>query len=179
MKSTITAKGKDKAVGVVIGALLLTVILFAFLTAYILYYVPSTEQTNASSSITDRENGFIGLTQSLNNAQYEGSYVSQVVPLGYSGVPPFSQPSSSSISYQNNTSLFLGYLNYTFNVTLVNSSLSKTLNPNEIAVLPISINVPANEPKFFTLNFQSIVTLIQHMKTPILRISYLCTKTVL
>ena len=92
VKSTITAKGKDKAVGVVIGALLLTVILFAFLTAYILYYVPSTEQTNASSSITDRENGFIGLTQSLNNAQYEGSYVSQVVPLGYSGVPPFSQP---------------------------------------------------------------------------------------
>lgn len=151
MKSTITPKGKDKAVGVVIGALLLTVILFAFLTAYILYYVPSTEQTNASSSITNRENGFIGLTQSLNNAQHEGSYVSQVVPLGYSGVPPFSQPSSSSISYQNNTSLFLGYLNYTFNVTLTNSSLSKTLNPNEVAVLPISISVPANEPKFFNV----------------------------
>ncbi|MFG1460269.1 MAG: hypothetical protein AAE987_02680 [Thermoplasmataceae archaeon] len=151
MKGAVIPKGKDKAVGVVIGALLLTVILFAFLTAYILYYVPSTEQTNASSSITDRENGFIGLTQSINNAQHVGSYVSQVVPLGYSGVPPFSQPSSSSISYQNNTSLFLGYLNYTFNVTLANSSLGETLNPNEIAVLPISIYVPANEPKFFNI----------------------------
>ena len=124
MKSAIFPKRKDKAVGVVIGALLLTVILFAFLTAYILYYVPSTEQANANSSIINRENGFIGLTQSINSAPYEGSYVSQVVPLGYSGVPPFSQPSSSSISYQNNTSLFLGFLNYTFNVTLANSTLA-------------------------------------------------------
>ena len=151
MKSAIFPKRKDKAVGVVIGALLLTVILFAFLTAYILYYVPSTEQANANSSIINRENGFIGLTQSINSAPYEGSYVSQVVPLGYSGVPPFSQPSSSSISYQNNTSLFLGFLNYTFNVTLANSTLSKTLGPNEIAILPISIYAQANEPKFFNV----------------------------
>jgi hypothetical protein len=151
VKSPKFPKGNDKAVGVVIGALLLTVILFAFLTAYILYYVPSTEQANASSSITDRENGFIGLSQGISNAPNEGSYVSQVVPLGYSGVPPFSQPSSSSISYQNNTSLFSGYLNYTFNVSLDNSTLSQTLSPNEIAVLPISISVPANEPRFFNV----------------------------
>ncbi|MCL4452394.1 MAG: hypothetical protein M1327_07225 [Candidatus Thermoplasmatota archaeon] len=151
MRSPIFRKGKDKSVGVVIGALLLTVLLFAFLSAYILYDVPSTERVNANSSITNRENSFIGLTQSIQSAPYQGSFVSHVIPLGYNGVPPFSQPTPSSISYENNTSLLSGYLNYSLNIGLANSSLGQTLSVNEIALLPISINLKYNEPSQFNV----------------------------
>ena len=151
MRSPIFRTGKDKSVGVVIGALLLTVLLFAFLSAYILYDVPSTEHVNAISSVTNRENGFIGLTQSISSASYQGSFVSHVIPLGYNGVPPFSQPTPSSISYENNTSLLAGYLNYSLNIALTNSSLGQTLSVNEIAILPISINIQYNEPSQFNV----------------------------
>ncbi len=143
---------KDRSVGVVIGALLLTVIMFSLLSAYILYYVPTAAQENAISSVTSQENGYISLSQGMYSPGYPGYSLSQSMPLGYGGIPPFSQPTSTSISYTSNSSIFSASLNYSFNITLTNSTLPKTLSANEVAVLPITIRSAYNEPATFNLN---------------------------
>ncbi|EQD46016.1 hypothetical protein B1B_12776, partial [mine drainage metagenome] len=140
-------KQQDRAVGVVIGALLLTVILFAALSAYILYYVPSTANANQLSSLVSEENGFVTLSQKLNVPPYPGSIAYGNIPMGYDGVPPFSQSTPGTLSYSNNTSIFQAYLNYTYTVNLVNSTLGSLLQPNEVAVLPITITITSTSPQ--------------------------------
>lgn len=141
-------RGDDRAVGVVIGALLLTVILFAALSAYILYYVPSTAYSNETASLVSEQNGFMTLSQKVNSAPYPGSIITGNIPLGFGGVPPFSAFTPGTLSYSNNTSVFQAYLNYTYSVNLVNSTISSILQPNQVAVLPITITstVTQNTP---------------------------------
>ena len=149
MKVATTRKGQDKAVGVVIGALLLTVILFAALSAYILYYVPSTVYSNETASLVSEQNGFLSLSQKVTSPPYPGSIISGNIPLGYGGVPPFSAPTQGTLSYSNNSSLFQAYLNYTYTVNLVNSTLSSILQPNQVAILPITITSSVQQTTAF------------------------------
>ena len=149
MKVATTRKGQDKAVGVVIGALLLTVILFAALSAYILYYVPSTVYSNETASLVSEQNGFLSLSQKVTSSPYPGSIISGNIPLGYDGVPPFSAPTQGTLSYSNNSSLFQAYLNYTYTINLVNSTLSSILQPNQVAILPITITSSVQQKTAF------------------------------
>ena len=149
MKVATTRKGQDKAVGVVIGALLLTVILFAALSAYILYYVPSTAYANETSSLVSEQNGFLSLSQKVTSPPYPGSIITGNIPLGYGGVPPFSASTQGTLSYSNNSSIFQAYLNYTYAINLVNSTLSSILQPNQVAILPITITSAVQQPTTF------------------------------
>ena len=149
MKVAATRKRQDKAVGVVIGALLLTVILFAALSAYILYYVPSTAYANETSSLVSEQNGFLSLSQKVTSPPYPGSIITGNIPLGYGGVPPFSAPTQGTLSYSNNSSVFQAYLNYTYTINLVNSTLSSILQPNQVAILPITITSAVQQTTAF------------------------------
>ncbi|MEM0133756.1 MAG: hypothetical protein QXU18_00800 [Thermoplasmatales archaeon] len=149
MKVVSTRSGLDEGVGVVIGALLLTVILFAALSAYVLYYVPSTAYSNETASLVSEENGFLSLSQKVNTPPYTGSILSASIPLGYDGVPPFSASTPGTLSYSNNTSVFQAYLNYTYTINLVNSTLTSILQPDQVAILPITITSSVKQPSSF------------------------------
>ncbi len=142
---------KDPGVAVVVGALLLSVILITIFSAYLLFYVPLTGETNSMNAITTEQNDLISLAQKLNNPPYAGISISHSIQLGYAGVPPFSQATPTTVSFFDNSSYFKGYLNYTFNVTLTNSTFAVPISSGTLAFLPINIvsNVSQSPSGYF------------------------------
>lgn len=124
----------DSAVAVVIGAVLLVAILVSLLTSFLLWYIPSTGTANDISALNQQESSLVHLSEEMSSANMHiGSTVTGSVPLGIKGSPPFSQGVSSSITYDNSTNYFSGYMNYSYNV-----SFKPTSNINSTYVITIA-----------------------------------------
>ncbi len=114
MKTPIT---EEKAVSEIIGALLLFAIVSVLLTSFILWYVPSTSTSNELNFQMETQSSLISLeAKMLNQNLKPGDSVSENVPLGISGTPPFIPAESTNIYYSSNFNASLSYsleMNYT------------------------------------------------------------------
>ena len=142
MKTPIT---EDKAVSEIIGALLLFAIVSVLLTSFILWYVPSTSTNNEVNFQMDTESSLISLeTKMLSQKINPGDSISENVPLGISGTPPFIPAESTNIYYSSNFNATLSYsleMNYTKQiqkkvdsvVSCANTSSKNIMNNMEIS----------------------------------------------
>ena len=114
MKTPIT---EEKAVSEIIGALLLFAIVSVLLTSFILWYVPSTSTSNEINFQMETQSSLISMeSKMLNQNLKPGDSVSENVPLGISGTPPFIPAESTNIYYSSNFNASLSYsleMNYT------------------------------------------------------------------
>ena len=109
----------DSAVSEIIGAILLFAIASVLLTSFILWYVPSTGTNNDITYQSQTQQSFSSLdSKILSPTLVPGSSVSQSVPLGISGVPPFSPSQSTNLYYNHN---FNASMSYKANVTYENA----------------------------------------------------------
>lgn len=130
---------KDKAVGAVVGALLLASMGVTFFAAYTIWYIPTTTQTNQQHAFADQSGAFISMSQEINTFPIPGQKISQSVPLGIGGAPPFTQGTQTSLNYRNNTSAFSGTLSYSLDVTLKNTTNPASGGQNPVAELNITL----------------------------------------
>ena len=148
----ITIRGsKDSGVAVVIGALLLTVIGLTLFTSFVLWYVPYNTAENQQTSLNTQTSAFVSLSQQLSSNLYPGEVVTQSIQLGVSGVPPFSQAADTPLSFTNNTSVFNGNLNYSYNVILQNTTtgVSSSIVPHAVLNITITNTQAQTEPQVF------------------------------
>lgn len=140
----VSIRSKDSAVAVVIGAVLLVAIVVALLSSFLLWYIPSSGASAELSALTGQESSFISISEKMNSpSMYTGDIVTGSVPLGIHGSPPFTSGQPTSISFTNSSSVFHGYMNYSYNV-----SYKPTLNINATFEINItnSQNVPTEQP---------------------------------
>ncbi|MGP6294387.1 hypothetical protein [Caldiplasma sukawensis] len=117
---------KDKSVSEIIGAILLFAIASVVLTSFILWYVPSTSTNNEIAYQKGTQSSFSSLdTKMQASGLNPGDSISQSVPIGINGVPPFSPSQSTGIYYSNN---FNASLNYNFNVSYINPVKNKVIS---------------------------------------------------
>lgn len=117
---------KDKGVSEIIGAILLFAIASVVLTSFILWYVPSTSTNNEIAYQKGTQNSFSSLdTKMQSSGLNPGDSISQSVPIGINGVPPFSPSQSTGIYYSNN---FNASLNYNFNISYINPVKNKVIS---------------------------------------------------
>lgn len=110
---------EDNAVSEIIGAILLFAIASVLLTSFILWYVPSTGTNNDITYQSQTQQSFSSLdSKILSPSLTPGSSISQSMPLGISGVPPFSPSQSTNLYYSKN---FNASLSYNANVTYENA----------------------------------------------------------
>ena len=110
---------EDNAVSEIIGAILLFAIASVLLTSFILWYVPSTGTNNDITYQSQTQQSFSSLdSKILSPSLTPGSSISQSMPLGIGGVPPFSPSQSTNLYYSKN---FNATLAYNANVTYENA----------------------------------------------------------
>ena len=110
---------EDNAVSEIIGAILLFAIASVLLTSFILWYVPSTGTNNDITYQSQTQQSFSSLdSKILSPSLTPGSSISQSMPLGIGGVPPFSPSQSTNLYYSKN---FNASLSYNANVTYENA----------------------------------------------------------
>ncbi len=110
---------EDNAVSEIIGAILLFAIASVLLTSFILWYVPSTGTNNDITYQSQTQQSFSSLdSKILSPSLTPGSSISQSMPLGINGVPPFSPSQSTNLYYSKN---FNASLSYNANVTYENA----------------------------------------------------------
>ena len=110
---------EDNAVSEIIGAILLFAIASVLLTSFILWYVPSTGTNNDITYQSQTQQSFSSLdSKILSPSLTPGSSISQSMPLGIGGVPPFSPSQSTNLYYSKN---FNASLSYKTNVTYENA----------------------------------------------------------
>jgi hypothetical protein len=115
----------DSAVSEIIGAILLFAIASVLLTSFILWYVPSTGTNNDITYQSQTQQSFSSLdSKLLSPSLTPGSSISQSMPLGISGVPPFSPSQSTNLYYNKN---FNASMSYKANVTYENAVPIKNL----------------------------------------------------
>ncbi len=116
---------EDNAVSEIIGAILLFAIASVLLTSFILWYVPSTGTNNDITYQSQTQQSFSSLdSKILSPSLTPGSSISQSMPLGISGVPPFSPSQSTNLYYSNN---FNATLSYNANITYENAQAFKNV----------------------------------------------------
>lgn len=115
----------DSAVSEIIGAILLFAIASVLLTSFILWYVPSTGTNNDITYQSQTQQSFSSLdSKLLSPSLTPGSSISQSMPLGISGVPPFSPSQSTNLYYNKN---FNASMSYKGNVVFENAVPIKNL----------------------------------------------------
>lgn len=122
MTKRIWHRQDDKAVAAVIGALLLAAMGVTFFASFTLWYVPTVTQANEQTALNSQSAALVELSQQLQTNLYPGKIVTLSFPLGSAGAPPFTQSSQSQLSFELNSSKFSGSLNYSFTVTLQNTT---------------------------------------------------------
>lgn len=126
MRSAIGTDSKDKGVAAVIGALLLASMGVTLFASFTLWYVPTTTDANVQNSFNSQSAAFITLSQQLSSDPFPGKVVTQSIPLGIEGAPPFSQATQTQLFFNQNRSEFSGHLNFSFRVELQNTTGSST-----------------------------------------------------
>jgi hypothetical protein len=116
---------KDKAVAVIIGTILLIAISISFITAYLSYYLPYEGAFNEQTYYTQSEAAFNSLQIKMNSQSLvPGSIITESIPIGVEGIPPFTAFSDTSVSYTNSSTAAKFSMYISFNVT-VQTSLSE------------------------------------------------------
>ncbi len=135
-------KKQDKAISEIIGAILLFAIASVLLTSFILWYVPNTGANNDISYQGNTQSAFSSLNSKiLGNSVKVGDQITQTIPLGIGGTPPFIPVKSTDLYYSHNFRANLSYslqVNYTHilhkktnsKVACANTSISHIMNNN-------------------------------------------------
>lgn len=145
---------KDKSVAAVVGALLLASMGITLFASFTLWYVPYTTTNNEQTAFTAQSSSFISLSHQLYGGLQPGQVITQSVKLGAPGAPPFTQSSQSQISYSNSKSYFSGYVNYAFNVTLVNTTATAGNGIPAGAVASVNIKLTNNQGSSEPVSYQ-------------------------
>lgn len=141
----------DKGVAVVIAALLMFVILTTLLSAYVLWYVPTNGAQNDITYNQEALNSLLQLQGEVSSPNLQvGGYISQEMPMGTAGSPPFSSSTDSFINMVNDT-IFKALMQYSvlvnvsagakeWSLSLINYSANGTgeiiVNPNSQYINP-------------------------------------------
>lgn len=125
LKST---KG-DAAVAEVVGAVLIFAILISLFTTFMLWYVPTTATANENAYQLNSMNSFSSLESQLHTGNPSvGDSITQNIPLGINGVPPFSPSVDTQISYSHDNASFSVQSSFQVNVNFTYLYNNKTLN---------------------------------------------------
>lgn len=133
IKSLIThLQKKDSGVAVVIGTILLIAISISLISAYLFYYLPYDGSLNEQTYYTQTEAAFNSLHIKMDNPSLvPGSIITQSIPIGVKGIPPFTTFTDTSVSYTNSSAKSSFSLVAKFNVTVHTASLYKNYTLNE------------------------------------------------
>ena len=138
---------EEKAVSEIIGAILLFAIVSVLLTSFILWYVPSTANNNEMNYQMGTQSSLISLDAKMLNPDLEiGNSISENVPMGIAGTPPFIPAKGTEVFYNSNFNASLSYslmVNYSNQihknrnsvVSCANSSAGNIMNNKEVSSL--------------------------------------------
>lgn len=123
---------KDSGVAVVIGTILLIAISISLISAYLFYYLPYDGALNEQTYYTQTEAAFNSLQIKMNNPSLvPGSIITQSIPIGVKGIPPFTTYTDTSVSYTNSSVKSSFSIVAKFNVTVHTASLNKNYTLEE------------------------------------------------
>lgn len=111
---------KDSGVAVVIGTIMLIAIAVSLMSTYLFWYIPYEGTFNEQNYYLQTQSAFSTLENKLNsNNIVPGAIVTQSIPIGISGEPPFTPETDSTVIFSNSTSNMFA-LSISYNVTVDN-----------------------------------------------------------
>ena len=152
--SSLHIKDGDRAVAAVVGATLLVAMGVTLFASFTLWYVPAVTASNEQISFTNQESAFSSLSEQVQNYVYPGKMVSQAIPLGFKGAPPFTSNSASALSFINSTREFSVLLNISYSVELKVTKTTST-GPSLGSLIYINISRSYNATGFFRSQISS------------------------
>jgi FlaG/FlaF family flagellin (archaellin) len=122
---------RDSGVAVVVGTIMLIAIFISLLTAYLIWYIPYQGTFNEENYYLETQSAFTSLENKLNtNSLVPGAIITQSIPIGIMGEPPFTTQTDTSVIFSHSSSNMFS-LNLSFNVTVKTQSSSVSRNFNE------------------------------------------------
>ena len=119
---------QDDAVAEIIGAILLIAVVIVAFTGFLAWYIPTTTASNESSFQISERTAFSDMVSQMHYPQTgNGSIMTETVPLGIGGAPPFEPATDTSVSIYSSGSAYHSLLSVNLSYTVTNSSASKTV----------------------------------------------------
>ncbi len=95
----VKVRGEDRAVAEVVGAILLFAVFITLFTSFLVWYIPTTTGNNEVLYQHETGNAFNSLVGKIHSGDLStGSTVSQNIPLGINGAPPFAAAVGTEVS---------------------------------------------------------------------------------
>jgi len=120
--------GQDDAVAEIIGTILLIAVVIVAFTGFLAWYIPTTTASNESSFQISERTAFSDMDSQMHSSQSgNGSTITQTIPLGIGGAPPFEPATDTSVSIYSSGASYHSQLSVNFSYTVTNSSASRTV----------------------------------------------------
>ena len=95
----VKVRSEDRAVAEVVGAILLFAVFITLFTSFLVWYIPTTTGNNEVLYQHETGNAFNSLVGKIHSGDLStGSTVSQNIPLGINGAPPFAAAVGTEVS---------------------------------------------------------------------------------
>ena len=119
---------QDDAVAEIIGTILLIAVVIVAFTGFLAWYIPTTTASNESSFQISERTAFSDLVSQMHSPQSgNGSTITETIPLGIGGAPPFEPATDTSVSIYSSGASYHSQLSVNFSYTVTNSSASRTV----------------------------------------------------
>jgi hypothetical protein len=120
--------GQDDAVAEIIGTILLIAVVIVAFTGFLAWYIPTTTASNESSFQISERTAFSDMDSQMHSSRSgNGSTITQTIPLGIGGAPPFEPATDTSVSIYSSGASYHSQLSVNLSYTVTNSSASKTV----------------------------------------------------
>ena len=120
--------GQDDAVAEIIGTILLIAVVIVAFTGFLAWYIPTTTASNESSFQISERTAFSDMDSQMHSSRSgNGSTITQTIPLGIGGAPPFEPATDTSVSIYSSGASYHSQLSVNLSYTVTNSSASRTV----------------------------------------------------
>ncbi len=120
--------GQDDAVAEIIGTILLIAVVIVAFTGFLAWYIPTTTASNESSFQISERTAFSDMDSQMHSSRSgNGSTITQTIPLGIGGAPPFEPATDTSVSIYSSGASYHSQLSVNLSCTVTNSSASRTV----------------------------------------------------
>lgn len=145
---------EDNAVAEIIGTILIIAVVIVAFTGFLAWYIPTTTASNESSFQISERTAFSDLVSQMHSPQSaNGSSITETVPLGISGAPPFEPATDTSVSIYSSGTAFHSMLNVNLSYTVKNSTASRNVNVNRSIAVTGEIQSGSQTQYITALNY--------------------------
>ena len=138
----VRVRSEDRAVAEVVGAILLFAVFITLFTSFLVWYIPTTTGNNEALYQHETGSAFNSLVGKIHSGNLiTGSTVSQNIPLGINGAPPFAAAVNTQVSVIPKYQDFNASVTFNLSIGVKNSAGSSS-----------TINIPGHYTTYGIMN---------------------------